>query len=238
MLVTAMCPTRGRTRMLEESLTTLVGNARDRSRIEVLIRCDEDDVDTQHWLQSRPELFSRAIIGPRGKGYGDLHLMYDQMCHQAKGKYLMMWNDDALMLTRDWDDEIALRGDRDDLPLYLDTKVKNGQMEHQYTFPIVHRLYHEILGRYSQSAHSDTYIYEVLQPFFNDVLRQTNICIQHRFHEVVSGNDKTYLEGKATHPETKKPWKDGSISVLLNQDRAKIAESVRRVAVSTAKEVV
>jgi hypothetical protein len=223
MLVTAMCPTRGRTRMLEESLITLTSKCHVPTRLEILIRCDDDDIDTQHWLRSRTELFSRAIVGPRGGGYADLHNMYDHMCQEAKGKYLMMWNDDALMLTQNWDDEIVLHGDRDDRPLYLDTRVMNGMIEHQYTFPIIHRSYYEILGRYSQSAHSDTYIYEVLQPFFNQVYRQTNICIQHRFDENVSKNDRTYLEGKQTHPETKRPWKNGSIIQTLARDRAKIA---------------
>ena len=221
-LVSVLLPTRGRVAHLERSLKSLAETIDQKVRAEIIVRCDDDDLETKRWLEAHSKTWSLLLHGPRGQGYADLHLMYDDMCRMSRGQFLFMWNDDNTMQTTGWDLEIAKHASNDDYPLYLDTTVYNGPEIHHYVLPIVHRSYWHILGRYSASAHNDTYIYEVLHPFFDRVYRPTNIVVQHH-HEMVANNDRTYLEGKQVHPMTKRPWKDNSILVPLREDREKIA---------------
>lgn len=222
-IASILVPTRGRVPYLKRSLESLAENIDQKTRAEIIVRCDDDDVETKRFLESNSNLWSMMVHGPRGGGYADLHLMYDDMCRMSRGQFLFMWNDDAMMQTKGWDLEIAKHVSNDDFPLYLDTKVYNGAEFQHYVLPIVHRSYWQILGRFSASAHNDTYVYEVLQPFFSKLYRPTDILIHHNFNEMVATNDRTYLEGKLTHPSTKKPWKDNSILVPLQEDRDKIA---------------
>ena len=105
-LVSVLCPTRGRPGALEKSLAGLLDLATAPARVEILLGADPDDDATLAlplpWQASR-------WTAPHRYGYASLHLYYNALAGQATGRWHMLWNDDALMVTPGWDDVIAAR---------------------------------------------------------------------------------------------------------------------------------
>jgi hypothetical protein len=101
----------------------------------------------------------------------------------------MFWNDDALMLTENWDDEIR----KEDGYFGL-LRMPCVTMNHPFAlFPIVPREWVDFFGKVSPVNHSDWWIYNVTVP----VGRMKNIPVQvyHDRADVTGGNnDETFRE--------------------------------------------
>jgi hypothetical protein len=212
--------------MLEKSLRSLIDLAdlKLNQDIEIIVKCDDDDVATSRWLESHPELYSVYTSGPRGNGYADLHLMYNQMCVLSRGKFLFLWNDDAVMLTPGWDLEIAQHDDGK--PCYLLNGLVDGRGRDSFLFPIVHRSWYEVTGHYSASPHNDTYIYNAFRPF-PQLFRLTNINIQH--DALQNLNDLTSKEAQKWWPVTKKGWDSPEVQNALAEDIKRLGELVKQL---------
>lgn len=221
-LVTLMLPTRGRFESFSRSMASLRDTASDFSDVEVLARIDDDEADPDRYAK----LVSNLIVGPRGRGYADLHLMYNEMCAKAQGRFLFLWNDDAVMLGKNWDDELR-RFDNGKL-CYIMTTLSDKRGKHQRNnyFPIVHRSYYDELGHFSLSAHNDTYIWEAMKDL--PVMWESNIHIMHNALTLIAENDQTSKEAMACWPETKSTWVKPEVQVPLATDKAKLRELYKR----------
>jgi hypothetical protein len=211
---------------LDESLTSLELTTSDHVNVEVLVRADEDDTDTVKYLASdRRKFHVCVIVGPRGNGYADLHKMYNELCALSRGRFLFLWNDDATMLTHEWDKRFA---QFDDGKLcYVNSRVSDSRGRDQFLFPIVHRSYYEALGRFSASAHNDTYVHEVLR-HFPQVFRETDIVVGHSALELIAQRDRTSEEAKAQWPLTKGLFCGPEVQEAINADIKKIRELIQR----------
>lgn len=213
-LVSVMVPSRNRIDMLKQSLESLISTCdlTPHRQIEIIVKVDDDDKATEHFLLQNPHLVTTIVTGPRGNGYADLHLMYNRMCVLARGKFLFLWNDDATMLTPGWDLEIA-RHDDDKL-CYLRAGVSDSRGRDQFLFPIVHRSYYDVLGHFSRSAHNDTYVFSAFKRW-PQLFRNTDIIIQHHALET---NDLTSTEAKEHWNETKTMWDSAEVQDGLRED--------------------
>lgn len=221
-----LLPTRGRLKKLDESLSSLEATVSSSSNIEVVARVDEDDVQTLDFLRSNPRTFDVSIIvGSRGNGYADLHLMYNAMCARARGRFLFLWNDDAVMKTADWDLELAKH---DDGKLcYLRSKVSDSRNRDSFLFPIVHRSYYDTLGHFSLSPHNDTYVHSVFTRL-PGTFRGTNIVVDHRALELLQENDQTSVEASSCWPATKADWGSDRVQNGIADDSTKLAELLKQ----------
>lgn len=213
-VVSVMVPSRGRVELLKRSLESLLNTcdlALNR-QVEIIVRVDDDDKETERFLLHNTHLFTTMITGSRGKGYADLHNMYNEMCRMARGRFLFLWNDDATMLTPGWDLEIAAH--TDDKLCYLRSWVADTRGRDQFLFPIVHRSFYDVLGHFSLSAHNDTYIFAALKRW-PELFRNTNIVIQHHALET---HDQTSVEAKACWDETKTKWDGPEVQDGLAED--------------------
>lgn len=142
--------------MLSDALHSLVELASDRARIEVLVGLDLDDnsgsMSAVMYAPCRViEYFSER------HGYRELHRYYNRLAERARGDWLMIWNDDALMRTVGWDEAIGSHDPSSPVALNLTSESPGGMN----LFPCVSRRWYELVGHLSLQAHTDTWIQDV-----------------------------------------------------------------------------
>ena len=152
-----MVPTRKRVEHLSKMIETVFNSVYDPNCIEVIFRCDEDDVDTQNFLKDKLTDNVRMIVGPRHGGYSELNRFYNEIADQARGTWLFLSNDDLIFNKTDWDIELK----KIDEVLVLNPKTMLGgewlPSETGNTFPIMHKKIHEVLGRFCPCFLNDAY---------------------------------------------------------------------------------
>lgn len=170
-LISALCPSRGRPHLLRESVASLLRGAVDPRGVEVLVRFDDDDPGRAAGESGLPDGCVR-FAGPR-LGYVRMHDYYNDLARAARGDWLLLWNDDAVMLTHGWDQILT----RD---LEAARPVVVNPTGHLNTFPLVSRGYLSRLGRLSGQAHVDSWIQEVSRAAGCEVDRSDLVHIDHR----------------------------------------------------------
>lgn len=150
-LVSILVPTRHRPHGIQRIVDSIVETASDISRIELLLRLDDDDPKTKEFLldgiKSPPELQIKIVEGSRylevnRVGYHNLHTFYCELAQISKGLFLFVFNDDCIFVNRGWDDS---------LQTYANSICIVNPKWHNYTpgfitFPIIHRKIFEWTG--------------------------------------------------------------------------------------------
>jgi hypothetical protein len=147
-VISVLLPSRGRTRALAESIATLLDLADKPGSVEILVAADPDDEPT--WQADLPWQAS-IWTAPERYGYPRLHEYVNQLAARADGEWLMLWNDDARMLTEGWDALVEAEPDGVLWPHSNDIPTCN-------TFPIWPRAWTDHLGHVSLSPHCDSWI--------------------------------------------------------------------------------
>jgi glycosyl transferase family 2 len=98
-MISVLCPSRERAAQLARSADSLTRRAA--GQIEILVVADDDDLAT---IAAVPEIGppARLLVTSR-KGYDGLHEYYALAAAAARGEWLLVWNDDAIMATPGWD---------------------------------------------------------------------------------------------------------------------------------------
>lgn len=193
--ISILLPTRKRTEAVVKSIGSLLASARDTSRIEILIAYDNDDEESQQFFNETWFPFigqsdaTSKVFETERFGYLRLYKYVNFLAEQATGDWIMFWNDDALMLTENWDDEIVKHDGWFGL-----LRMPCVTMNHPFAlFPIIPREWIDFFGRVSPVNHSDWWIYNVTVP----VGRLENIPVEvyHDRADVTGGNnDETFRE--------------------------------------------
>lgn len=164
------------------SLKKLMEYSSKPERIQIVLRCDDDDdtIQLEHFKDIHSNI--SVVTGPRLRGYDSAHIMYTEMINVCMGKVLMMWNDDANIMTKNWDEIIypLLLKKEDDYHIWQ-MKVKDeGPL-----FPIISRNIVEKTQCYSGHYTNDTFLKDV----WNVLGREIEYIDIHLRHE----NDKTFV---------------------------------------------
>lgn len=194
--ISILLPTRKRTQTLVNSISSLLANAADTSRIEILIAYDEDDDESREFFASTWQPFlsqcqaTTKVFETERFGYLKLYKYVNFLATQASGDWIMFWNDDALMLTENWDDHIV----NETGAWWGLLRMPCVNMNHPFAlFPIIPREWVDFFGMVSPVNHSDWWIYNVTA----HIGRMKNIPVQvyHDRADVTGGNnDDTYRE--------------------------------------------
>jgi len=193
--ISILLPTRKRTEAVVKSIGSLLANAKDTSRIEILVAYDNDDEESRNffaetWFPYIGQCSATSKVFETERfGYLRLYKYVNFLAEQASGDWIMFWNDDALMLTENWDEEIVKHDDWFGL-----LRMPCVTMNHPFAlFPIIPREWINVFGRVSPVNHSDWWIYNVTAP----VGRLMNIPVQvyHDRADVTgNNNDETFKE--------------------------------------------
>lgn len=184
--ISVLLPSRGRPKSLAESIASLRDLADRPGRMDVLVAADPDDPDT---VAAAGSCRATVWIAPQRFGYANLHQYVNALAETASAEWLLLWNDDARMLTTGWDVRVA------EAPVGVLWPRHNGS-PFLNVFPVVHRRVIDALGRFSLSPHCDSWIQDVAQAA--GIHHQVDVEILHDRFDLTGGHDDhTYQEAKA-----------------------------------------
>lgn len=185
-MISLLVPSRARPELLKESIASLGDGD-----FEVLIRVDDDDPQLDGYAE-----FPNVIIGPH-HGYGALQNYYNELAAAARGDWLFLWNDDALMKTPDWI-EIVRSFDQRMVVLNPNTNHDNWEID-MNVFPILPRKIFELLGHFSLNAHNDSWIEYVARDA--GIMVRVPIMIFHDRADLTGNNDDDVYNSRVMQKE-------------------------------------
>ena len=204
--VAVLIPTRGRTDALERSVKSLVDLAKNLADLELVIGFDNDDnIGFPYFQQSlQPYLDKKkvtyTILHFDSMGYAGLNRYYNRLAQEATADWLMVWNDDAIMGTKDWDSVIVkYTGQFKLLKIHV-------HREHPYSiFPIMPKDWFDLFGHLSRHQMTDAEVSQMA--YMMDLMEIVEIHAIHDRHDLTGNNqDATYknrelLEGNPSNPK-------------------------------------
>lgn len=193
--VSLLLPTRKRVAILKKSLESLETYTKNFKAVEILIAVDKDDFDTQLFLKELVfPIEIRTFIFER-KGYLRLHEYMNELAPHANGDWLMLWNDDAKMLTLGWENKIIAHTGWFGL---LRAQCVTFPSHPFALFPIIPKEWITFFGTFSPVTHNDWWAYNVAAPLGR--MKNINVNIYHdRFDLTGANNDQTYKEQDYGH---------------------------------------
>lgn len=193
-MISVLLPTRGRPESLVESVNSLRETASRHgafAEFEVLVATDPDDTASFMAACHLPGMH-RVWVAPERYGYSRLHMYYNELARRARGDWLLLWNDDARMVTKGWDKVIE-----DQKPAVLWTRANHcGDAN---LFPAWPKAWSDAMGHVSLSPHVDLWLGQVA----NSIQCHARIPVEifHDRKDVTGGHDdQTYAEGRALMP--------------------------------------
>ena len=205
-MISVLLPSRGRPESLAASIASLITLASSPAAVEVLVGADPDDPGTaEAACRSQDEWDAGWNVvcwtAPERYGYAQLHRYYNRLAAIASGEWLLLWNDDATMLTTGWDKAV---GGQEPGVLWLASN------QGPYYFPAWPRAWSDAWGHVSLSPNVDVWVSEVGTRL--GAARAVPAEILHDRKDITGGHDdRTYAEGRAlmgaysNHPDYGSP---------------------------------
>lgn len=187
-----LLPTRGRPESLRASVTSLRQRAAYPDLLDILVAVDPDDAET---VDVAKELgIDKIWTADERYGYGQLHRYYNALADAAEGEWLLLWNDDATMMSERWDEVLANQPD--------DVLIADLQSQHSprlVCFPAVRRRAVDAVGGFSpHTPHCDTYWQQIGR--VTGRMATVPIRVYHDRFDLTGGHDdQTYREGQANY---------------------------------------
>lgn len=183
--VSVLLPSRHRPVLLRKAIASLAATAKYPERVEVLVAADPDDGETR----ISDDVLLRAVrvlTAPQRWGRGSIHEYYNWLARHATGDWLLLFNDDATMLTQDWDEIIA--GQEPCIALV-------GSNHGDHMFMAVPSAWARAAGYLSALPDIDNFLYAVGERLGCN--RHVPVRVFHDMYRVTGNNgDDTYWEGR------------------------------------------
>ena len=203
--ISVLLPTRGRREALKSSVMSLIDRAKNAESIEILFGVDDDDRETQDWCRENlfPEVEAKGVdalvLEFKPMGYIRLHEYVNLLAKYAQGRWLMFWNDDAQMISQDWDQRIIEHNGK-----FRCLRMPTHRCHPYAIFPIVPREWFYLFERLSAHQLSDAYLSQVA--YIAGIMQNIDVEVLHdRFDLTGNNQDETYknrpmLEGNPNDP--------------------------------------
>jgi hypothetical protein len=211
-LVSVLLPSRGRPVSLRATIGGLLRLADNPEAVEVLVACDPDDTATYEaaWEADAAQVL---MTGER-YGYHRLHEYVNRLAGRATGVWLLLWNDDAVMITERWDKVVA-----DEPPGLRVLHTANNQGPVLNTFPVFTRELYQLLGHVSVSPHCDSYLEAVSRP--TGIEYRVPIQVRHDRYDLTGRhNDQTFADAQAGYRTS--DFHSETVQAHIQEDIAKI----------------
>ena len=190
-----LLPTRDRVKGLADFLASVEATTARPNELEIVLGIDEDDHATRDFEWDSLNLVK--VIVPPGLPMGALN----QACYDAsRGRYLMAMNDDVLLRTQDWDDQIRLMLDavRDDIFLvHVNDKLFGPKL---CCFPLVSRTFCNMAGGFCPGEYEryriDDHIHQIFSLLaangHNRIFYLPNIVFEHLNYVAIQDGRRVY----------------------------------------------
>ena len=158
-MISVLIPTRGRFDAFSRSINSLYHNSSDVSNFEILIAMDDDDIENIERVRQILKPNMKLYIYER-QYYRGLHNYYNDLSNKSIGESLFLWNDDALMSSKNWDIEIIDNHKKGFSVLnpMVDTMMDVWDNEGWVLFPIIPRKWLEITECWSHVPACDSWV--------------------------------------------------------------------------------
>jgi hypothetical protein len=190
--IAVLLPTRGRTIALENSVFSILTLASAPEKIQLVFGFDNDDsVGLDYFLEKiQPKLdeldANYIALSFESMGYEGLNLYYNILSTNTNADWLFVWNDDCIMNTKAWDDEVRKYDGQ-----FKVLKVHTHN-EHPYSiFPIIPSTW-TALGQVSRHQMIDAEISQI--GYMLDIIQIVDIDVTH---------DRTDLTGNQSNEPSK-----------------------------------
>lgn len=203
--IAVLLPTRGRTDQLRRSVMSLLDLAHDPKQVQIMLGMDKDDphsieyVKTTLFDEFKKDDIDSSLVTFDPMGYIRLNEYVNVLARYSDARWLMFWNDDAVMQSRDWDLRIT---EHDGEFCCLRMPTHNC---HPYAiFPIVPVEWYRLLGHLSPHQISDAWISQTA--YLLNIMKNIDVDVIHDRHDLTgNNNDDTYknrvmLEGRPEDP--------------------------------------
>lgn len=189
--ISILLPTRKRTALAKRCITSLEDTTKNHSIVEVLVAIDKDDLESIEFFKTFKSKFKiRPIIFEVRQGYKGLHRYMNKMAEEADGKWLFLWNDDAKMMSYNWDVKITEHNGWFGL---LRAKCVNMDWHPFALFPIIPKEWIALFGTFSPVTHNDWWTYHVAAAC--NRMKNISVSIFHDRPDVTGNNyDETFEE--------------------------------------------
>ena len=203
-IISLLIPTRNRTKSLRRLFDSIKETCNSTGNLEVLLRIDEDDIETIRFIEEyskNSKLLIRTVIGKRGKGYVDMHKKMNELCQISNGKFLFFFADDVQFMTRNWDEKILATYNS----MYSDNIfwIRTSHMEEGNpwaTFFVITRDWYNVTGHFGTCYHQDTEFNYVAKHVGREIFIKDIVVVHHRADSktgTVDGEiDQTHVEGR------------------------------------------
>jgi hypothetical protein len=233
--IAVLLATRGRTEMLGRSVRSLIELAAQPERLQLMFAFDNDDKtgfdyfdqELQPWLDARDVNYTALKF--QRMGYVNLHKYNNAMAKQTNSDWLVIWNDDAVMETQDWDRVIMSYQGQFKL-----LSFKTHRMHPYSIFPIVPRKWYDLLGYISPHPTQDGWVSQ--QAYMLDIYQRIEVDVLHDRFDLTGNNgddifaNRPMLEGK---PEDPRDFHSRQMIDLRHRDAARLATYMRSQGIST-----
>lgn len=192
--ISVLLPSRGRPGSLIQSAHSLVERAARPDLIEIMVAADPDDEPT---AQCARELGIPCWIAPERYGYHKLNVYFNALCELTGGKWVLLWNDDARMLTDGWDRVIVEQEQMLTKRVMVCDLWVDGHSPHLCTFPVVRReAIAAIGGVFSPlTCHCDTWWQDIGRA--TGTIQPVPVKVDHQRADLTGlHNDQTYRDGQ------------------------------------------
>jgi len=152
--ISVILPTRKRIEFLNETLYSIYSLADSNNvNFEVIIKVDFDDHETIEYIKNWGNEYENLyfIISSRKNGFANIADFSEDMMDLAKGKYILVANDDLTFETQNWN--TILESKLTDFKIYF--PYINGYREGLWCIP---KELYTILGHISHHSQVDTYL--------------------------------------------------------------------------------
>jgi acetolactate synthase small subunit len=196
MKISIIFPTRKRYDLFVKSTNSLIENCSDLNNLEILVAMDDDDVETvqktKEYIADKP--FIKLYVSER-HFYRNLNLYVNATSKDATGEFLLLWNDDCMMTSKDYD---LVMDKYKNKFVVVNPLVTNQtdycRQENRMLFPIIPKKWIDVTGRWSNSGACDSWV-ELISNDLNLSVYEDDIQI---FHEREFIQDEITIE---SHPD-------------------------------------
>ncbi len=197
-------PTRGRPRLLERFFASLLGMAHRPDELEVIMYVDDDDHSTRSDEIPMPN--HTKIIGPRET----MGRMIRKCVETARGRMIMLINDDAVFRVPAWDLAVIDAVDRYPDGVVLAWCNDLFRKESMPNFPVMSRSLCELMGGTCPGEYRrdyvDVHLFDIFQKLramgHDRLVYLSDVIVEHLHHEAgKAGFDETYHKPRMADDE-------------------------------------